>query len=193
MGEQSGQHDAEVLPLHAGSTRSVERAALRGQAFALSCQGLRAPAIAARLGVSAQTIRRWLRAIYADLAAEPDASADGDRHGERSQAVESQRAIAAAAWAAFEREQAAADEGAGTPQAGARYLSVALAAQREAARLLGLYGGHAPEQAQVRITLTRRPETPETLEAPGAAVADTRTVEADPPAQEGQNDDTREP
>ena len=54
---------------------------------------------------------------------------------------------------------------------GARYLSIALSAQREVARLQGLYYRIGREPAPVEITLTRRPESPDapdTSESPDA-------------------------
>ena len=75
---------------------------LREQAFTLHCQGLRSPAIAAELGVSARTIRAWIAAALADLK-------DEHQHTRREQlllAVERQHQLTATAWQQFERETA---------------------------------------------------------------------------------------
>jgi len=49
------------------------------------------------------------------------------------------------------------------PNQGARYLGVALAAQREAARLAGLYERAVRQPTDISITITRRPDGPENL------------------------------
>ena len=46
---------------------------------------------------------------------------------------------------------------------GPRYLQLALAAQREVARLQGLYARLEASDAEVRITLIRRPDGPENI------------------------------
>lgn len=124
------------------------------RAFTLYCQGMRVTAIALTLAVSETTIRRWLRARLETLAHEERA----ERAEQLLRAIESQRAIASAAWRAYERERTAEDP---DRHEGARYLSIALAAQREVARLQGLYYRIGREPAPVAITLTRRPDTPE--------------------------------
>ena len=124
------------------------------RAFTLYCQGMRVTAIALTLAVSETTIRRWLRARLETLAHEERA----ERAEQLLRAIESQRAIASAAWRAYERERAAEEP---DRHEGARYLSIALAAQREVARLQGLYYRIGREPAPVEITLTRRPDTPD--------------------------------
>ena len=129
------------------------------RAFTLYCQGMRVTEIALTLAASETTIRRWLRARLETLAHEERA----ERAEQLLRAIESQRAIASAAWRAYERERAAEEP---DRHEGARYLSIALAAQREVARLQGLYYRIGREPAPVSITLTRRPDTPESPDAP---------------------------
>lgn len=124
------------------------------RAFTLYCQGMRVTAIALTLAVSETTIRRWLRARLETLAHEERA----ERAEQLLRAIESQRAIASAAWRAYERERTAEEP---DRHEGARYLSIALAAQREVARLQGLYYRIGREPAPVEITLTRRPDAPD--------------------------------
>ena len=128
------------------------------RAFTLYCQGMRVTEIALTLAASETTIRRWLRARLETLAYEERA----ERAEQLLRAIESQRAIASAAWRAYERERAAEEP---DRHEGARYLSIALAAQREVARLQGLYYRIGREPAPVSITLTRRPESPDALDA----------------------------
>jgi len=261
-----------------------ERMARADRAFALYCQGMRPTAIAAELGASATSVRRWLRASLHSLADETRDDRDEDSQDERRageqaalnneampdaplpsgqlaqvaqlvRAIESQRAIALAAWDAYEREravedailrgkldrvrrrairpdphaadapalpagrrrsaperatdpararrtariaasgesvsedpedemgEASDDEPLATAEAeptagnivleeyerprhtsqGARYLAVALAAQREVARLQGLYEHIERALPGVHIILSRRPDGPENL------------------------------
>lgn len=203
------------------------------RAFALYCQGMRAEAIAAALGVSDSSVRRWLNASLRALVNEERAEeAQTERQNKLMCAIESQRAIASAAWDAYLRERAVEeailrgefdrvrrrairpangdgdvrpshrridagqrrgmaegnDEGSGDNTAtlqpgqimleeyerprhasqGARYLAVALAAQREVAHLQGLYDYAHDERGlpDVHITLTRQPlEDIETIQA----------------------------
>ncbi len=125
------------------------------RAFTLYCQGMRVTEIALTLAVSETTIRRWLRARLETLAHEERA----ERAEQLLRAIESQRAIASAAWRAYERERAAEEP---DRHEGARYLSIALAAQREVARLQGLYYRIGREPTPVEITLTRRPDASDT-------------------------------
>lgn len=186
------------------------------KAFTLYCQGERTAAIAARFGVTPRTVRGWLAAARARIA--------GDRehdHRERLlRAVESHRAIAGAAWDAYQQERQLerdllagkydhirrrsvrrvrgregrngramdSDEderGAGgsngecdddtlveeyarphhTSQA-ARFLAVALNAQREVARLEGLYRQVVEPLPPAQIIITRRPDGPENIPPP---------------------------
>src|SRR5579859_6162301 len=79
--------------MSAASARSAAAIPLREQAFTLHCQGLRSPAIAAELGVSARTIRAWIAAALADLK-------DEHQHTRREQlllAVERQHQLTATA------------------------------------------------------------------------------------------------
>ncbi|HZC04179.1 MAG TPA: hypothetical protein VE338_00920 [Ktedonobacterales bacterium] len=162
-------------------------------------QGRRVAEVAAELVVSETTVRRWARQALATLA-EEELAAQATR---LQRAIESQRAVASAAWEAYERERqldeallrgeldhvrrrairgrrrepgvpASADDADCPPLAmeeyerprrsaqGPRYLAVALAAQREVARLQGLYARlEQPDRAAIRITISRRPEGPE--------------------------------
>jgi hypothetical protein len=52
---------------------------------------------------------------------------------------------------------------------GARYLTVALAAQREVARLQGLYARLEQADRDVRISISRRPDGPENSAPPPAS------------------------
>lgn len=123
------------------------------RAFTLYCQGMRVTEVAITLAVSETTIRRWLRARLDTLALEERA----ERAEQLLRAIESQRSIASAAWRAHERER---NEDEPDRHEGARYLSIALAAQREVARLQGLYYRIGREPSPVDITLTRRPNDP---------------------------------
>lgn len=131
------------------------------RAFTLYCQGMHVPAIAETLAVSETTIRRWLRARLETLATEERA----ERAEQLLRAIESQRSIASAAWQAYERERTGEEP---DHHEGARYLSIALAAQREVARLQGLYYRIGREPSPVSITLTRRPKDAAQQETPGA-------------------------
>ena len=168
-----------------------------GRAVALYLQGRRVVEVAAELAVSETTVRRWIRRALATLATDERA----EQATQLQRAIESQRAVASAAWEAYERERAL-DEAllrgeldhvrrralrgrprmdetppgsgdAGCPplaseeyerpkrtQQGARYLAVALAAQREIARLQGLYARLEQSERDVRITISRRPDGP---------------------------------
>lgn len=184
----------------AGVGTVVERDGERERrAVALYLQGRRAAEAASECGVSETTVRRWVARSLATLAA--------DERSERAtglqRAIESQRAVAAAAWEAYEREREldeallrgeldhvrrrairgrrapageppSAAEGDPCPPLaieeyerprrtaqGARYLGVALAAQREVARLEGLYARLEQSERDVRITISRRPDGPE--------------------------------
>lgn len=125
------------------------------RAFTLYCQGMRVAEIAVTLAVSETTIRRWLRAQLETLAQEERA----ERAEQLLRAIESQRSIASAAWRAYEQVRNAEEP---DRHEGARYLSIALAAQREVARLQGLYYriGREPAPAPKNITVTRRPDDP---------------------------------
>jgi hypothetical protein len=162
--------------------------------------------VAAELAVSETTVRRWARQALATLAADERAA----RATQLQRAIESQRAVASAAWEAYERERqldeallrgeldhvrrrairgrrlpgasvtpvaasepTSGDEAPCAPLAmeeyerpkrsaqGARYLAVAMAAQREVARLQGLYERLEEAERAVHITINRRPEGPE--------------------------------
>ncbi len=172
-----------------GQNGRAERAAR------LYLQGRRVAEVADELGVSETTVRRWTRRALLTLA-EEERSAQATR---LERGIESQRAVAAAAWEAYERERQL-DEAllrgeldqvrrrairgtrhrADTPDSaedadcppvaieeyerpkrsaqGPRYLSVALAAQREVARLQGLYARLEQPERAVRITISRRAE-----------------------------------
>jgi transposase-like protein len=127
------------------------------RAFTLYCQGRRTGAIASEMGVSSSTVRRWVRERLRALAGEE--RAEHAHHLLR--AIESQRAIASAAWSAYERE--CLDPEPGVTGQCARYLSIASAAQREVARLEGLYARVGEPEGAVRVTITRRPDGPENM------------------------------
>jgi transposase len=137
------------------------------RAFTLYCHGMRVTEIALTLAVSETTIRRWLRARLDTLAQEERA----ERAEQLLRAIESQRSIASAAWRAYERER---NEEEPDRHEGARYLSIALAAQREVARMQGLYYRLGREPSPVNITLTRHPADAE----PPAAQSTTDDVDA---------------
>ena len=156
---------------------------LREQAFALHCQGLRSPAIAAELGVSERTIRSWIASSLDDLKDDLQLN----RREQLLLAVERQHQLTAIAWQQFEAEaaarntlldvamealRAAADSHSDSPTESAshpinvrltlpastpapRYLSLILQANKEANRLLGLH-------TLARLQLL----TPETTSAP---------------------------
>ena len=191
----SGGACADDARERVGLDERVERAAR------LYLQGRRVAEVAAELAVSETTVRRWTRQALLTLA-EEERSAQATR---LERAIESQRAVAAAAWEAYERERQldeallrgdldhlrrrairggrhrtdapngrdVRDDGDCPPLAmeeyerpkrsaqGPRYLSVALAAQREVARLQGLYARLGQSDQAVRITISRRPDGPE--------------------------------
>jgi Homeodomain-like domain-containing protein len=171
-------------------------------------RGQRPAAIAEELSVSASTVRRWIRVALAAQAAEVD---HAGRAALLARAIESQRAIASAAWESYERERKlddallrgeldhvrrralrtrrrgvvsypptaletgdfalpasgadddcppVAEEVYERPKRsiqGVNYLKLALAAQREVARLQGLYERLEASAGEARITVTRRP------------------------------------
>ncbi|HEX2346886.1 MAG TPA: helix-turn-helix domain-containing protein [Ktedonobacterales bacterium] len=168
-------------------------------------QGWRVAEVADSLAVSETTARRWIRRTLATLA-------EDERTAQATQlqrAIEGQRAVASAAWEAYERERqldeallrgeldsvrrrairgprrastahggakgdaSGGDDGDCPPIAieeyqrpkrstqGARYLALALAAQREVARLQGLYARLEQPERAVSITISRRPDGPE--------------------------------
>ena len=130
---------------------SGEEVSREERAFTLYCQGMRVTEIALTVAMSETTIRRWLRARLETLAQEERA----ERAEQLLRAIEGQRSIASAAWQAYER---ARNEEQPDRHEGARYLSIALAAQREVARMQGLYYRIGRPPSPVNITLTRRPD-----------------------------------
>ncbi len=177
------------------------------RAVAYYLQGRRVVDVAAELEVSETTVRRWARAALATLAADERAA----QAMRLQRAIESQRAVASAAWEAYERERqldeallrgeldhvrrrairgrrqasgGSASEPNGSDEApcpplameeyerpkrsaqGARYLTVALAAQREVARLQGLYARLEQADHAVQITISRRLDGPENSAPP---------------------------
>ncbi|HET9110537.1 MAG TPA: helix-turn-helix domain-containing protein, partial [Ktedonobacterales bacterium] len=70
-------------------------------AVALYLQGRRVAEVAAALEVSETTVRRWARRALTSLAADERA----ERATQLQRAIESQRAVASAAWEAYERER----------------------------------------------------------------------------------------
>lgn len=177
------------------------------RAVTLYLQGRRAGDVAAELGVSESTVRRWALRALDSLASDERM----ERAALLQRSIEAQRAVASAAWEAYERERqldeallrgeldhvrrrairgpragGAHAEDDCTPLAledyerpkrttqGARYLTLALAAQREVARLQGLYARLEPTERDMRITISRRPDGPE-----NSAPSTERAVEAD--------------
>lgn len=164
-------------------------------------QGRRVTEVADSLAVSETTARRWIRRALAELAEDERAA----QATQLQRAIESQRAVASAAWEAYERERqldeallrgeldavrrrairgprratgaqgdtSGGDDGDCPPIAieeyqrpkrstqGARYLALALTAQREVARLQGLYARLEQPERAVSITISRRPDGPE--------------------------------
>ena len=170
-------------------------------------RGQRPAAIAEELSVSASTVRRWIRAALDERAKEGHTG----RAALLTQSIESQRAIASAAWKAYERERElddallrgeldhvrrralrtrrrggasylpttletsdvtldasgadddcppVAEEVYERPKRsvqGVSYLKLALAAQREVARLQGLYDKLEASVGEVRFTIIERP------------------------------------
>ncbi|HEU0025533.1 MAG TPA: helix-turn-helix domain-containing protein [Ktedonobacterales bacterium] len=196
----------------------LERDAERVErALALYLHGRPVAEIAAELAISPSTVRRWAREALRALADDDRA----ERAAQLQRAIESQRAVASAAWEAYERERALdeallrgdldrvrrrairgsrrakaprqpttaleppdedcpplAEEEYERPKRstqGPRYLELALAAQREVARLQGLYRKLEASGSNVRLTLTRRPNGPENVPpaAPAAGADDT--------------------
>jgi transposase len=165
--------DTDNAPDELGDEQAHSR---EERAFTLYCQGMRVAEIAVTLAVSETTIRRWLRARLDTLATEERA----ERAEQLLRAIESQRSIASAAWRAYERER---NEDEPDRHEGARYLSIALAAQREVARLQGLYYRIGREPSPVNITLTRRPDV-----ADVADVAETVEVATDDASDEARGE-----
>jgi DNA-binding CsgD family transcriptional regulator len=95
------EHDAgTALPAVASLLDDVlSAAALR--AFALYCQGLQTSQIAAILGVSPRTVRRYLAATRRINAEDTRL----DRRENLQRAIEAQLAVASAAWSEVERER----------------------------------------------------------------------------------------
>src|SRR5260370_16321480 len=95
------EHDAgTALPAVASLLDDVlSAAALR--AFALYCQGLQTSQIAAIIGVSPRTVRRYLAATRRVNAEDTRL----DRRENLRRAVEAQLAVASAAWSEVERER----------------------------------------------------------------------------------------
>lgn len=195
-----------------GARDGIERA------LTLDLRGRRVTEIAGELGVSASTVRRWTNEALRALADEDRA----ERAALVARAIESQRAIAGAAWEAYERERTldeallrgdldrvrrralrgsragrasrapslALEAGAGTsdesdcpPVAeeeyerpkrstqGAHYLRVALDAQREVARLQGLYARLENSASHVSLSIIRREGGPENAPPPAPETA----------------------
>lgn len=181
-------------------------------------QGQRVAEVAAELAVSETTARRWIRQALATLAADERA----EQATQLQRAIESQRAVASAAWEAYERERQLdeallrgeldtvrrramrgrrlpATTGGGADDdcppiaieeyqrpkrstQGARYLALALAAQREVARLHGLYARLEQPERAVSITISRRSDGPENV---------AQTISADAPEEQTDERDPR--
>lgn len=197
------------------------------RAVTLYLQGQRVAEVAATLEVSETTVRRWAHRALATLAAEERA----ERASQLQRAIEGQRAVASAAWDAYERERQLDEallrgeldhvrrrairgrraSGADAPRRtddadcpplameeyerpkrtaqGARYLSVALAAQREVARLQGLYARLEEAERDVRITISRRPDGPENrAPAPESSESDPTPIQEPKEARRDERD-----
>lgn len=213
--ERASAPVGELAPDQPGRPARDERAR---RAVTRYLQGQQVAEVAAELAVSETTARRWIRQALATLAADERA----EQATQLQRAIESQRAVASAAWEAYERERqldeallrgeldtvrrramrgrrlpaeagGAADDDC-PPIAieeyqrpkrstqGARYLALALAAQREVARLHGLYARLEQPERAVSITISRRPDGPE-----NAAPA----ISADAPEEQADERDAR--
>lgn len=232
----------EATPPAQPLSPGAARAAQMEQALALYCQGLSMAGVARVMGEADTTVRRWIRLALATLAED----ARAERRLELQRLIESQRAIARAAWESYYAERdalaqqaahAANDEndecgkngkvgaanendengnignignignpdenrasgkngnivaigkigkiGNGPGRAsrvehlpppripqGARYLALALAAQREVARLQGLYDRLAEVPAPMSLTIIRRPDGPENVPPTAPRIVD---------------------
>ena len=140
--------------------RDQQRAA---QALDRYLQGDRVTAIAADLHISPSTVRRWINDQLSQIAQEENTA----RVEQLQAAIETQRATAREAWAAYHREQARLESL--TPENALHrpyihahtYLRLALIAQREVARLQGLYTRTDPPTDAISITIQERPAGPE--------------------------------
>lgn len=77
--------------------------ALKDRAFDLYSRGFRSPAIAAQLGVPERTIRNWVQSIIQQLAQDDVAANPEIARQQRALSIESQRAVAATAWTAYQQ------------------------------------------------------------------------------------------
>jgi hypothetical protein len=132
--------------------RAVEDAALRGELDRVRRRAVR------RMGGSCDRRGRAVEAHQEAEQGETDADADGEE----------------VVLEEYERPR--------LPAQGSRYLSLAMSAQREIARLQGLYDEIAQQPGQISITITRRPDGPENLPpeeraARGLTTEDTETKE----------------
>ena len=140
--------------------RDQQRAA---QALDRYLQGDRVTTIAADLHLSPSTVRRWINEQLGQIAQEENAA----RVEQLQAAIETQRATAREAWAAYHREQTRLESL--TPENALHrpynhahtYLRLALIAQREVARLQGLYTRTDPPTDAISITIQERPAGPE--------------------------------
>lgn len=205
-GEPDEDEDADAARERAAVTAQDDRAQRAVMSY---LQGQRVAEVADALAISETTARRWIRQALATMAAEERA----EQATRLQRAIEGQRAVASAAWEAYERERqldeallrgeldsvrrrairgprrasgapgraqgraqgdaSGVDDGDCPPIAieeyqrpkrstqGARYLALALAAQREVARLQGLYVRLDQPERAVSVTITRRPDGPE--------------------------------
>lgn len=147
--------------------RDEQRAA---QALDRYLQGERVTTIAASFNLSPSTVRRWINDQLSQIASDDKTA----RVEQLQAAIETQRATAHEAWAAYHREVARLEtlseqDMPHRPYIHAHtYLRLALIAQREVARLQGLYTRKdAPPSDPIQITITKRLPGPENTPPPG--------------------------
>lgn len=159
---QGGQHDVEDgvrgddAMGETGETGDEPRRARANraeQAFNRYCEGARPAEIAADLGVTTATVRRWLRDHLRALGAENQQ----ERADQLMRAIQGQWAVANEAWRAYRDEQEQ------TGEHDPRLLALASSAEREAARLQETYDRIQPAISRVEFVVTRRPEGPENV------------------------------
>lgn len=138
------------------------------QAFNRYCEGARPVEIATELGVTAATVRKWLREYLRALALEvSEEQADRLMRG-----IQGQWAVANEAWKAYR------DERERTGGRAAPFLALASRAEREAARMQDVYDRIKPAVDRMEFVMTRRPDGPENLPA-AAPTGDTGAAQGE--------------